>query len=323
MFNFPKQDENASVFELIKRLGVTCGQLIIAIVRLIGKGIVTIARTLRNGVAKHPNIVTVALVISLICNAIAGTWAAQTHINATTEKTSQSQANADDFERENGHLVPNAKNLKLYRKLTTEERANKTELYGVDISAYQSGTYGNDVIFADDFVICRVAAGTNVDDYCDKMYQYAVENNKLLGVYFYTDEKAWKSNDPISHAQWCVEQTRNYIGWAMFALDAENPNNKVDTEWCKKWLEAFEDASGGVTPVLYINRASENTNDWSDIANKYALWCADYTVAPTPNPSLNQWDSAIMHQFTTTGETLDQDIFFGTAERWWELATKH
>lgn len=59
-------------------------------------------------------------------------------------------------------------------------------LSGLDLSVWQRDTYESQInAFAKDFVIVRAAFSKSVDNYCDRMYQYAKSKGKLLGFYFF------------------------------------------------------------------------------------------------------------------------------------------
>ena len=59
-------------------------------------------------------------------------------------------------------------------------------MQGLDLSFYQRETYKNFIDnYAKDFVIVRATFGRYVDEYCDKIYQYAKSKGKKLGFYMF------------------------------------------------------------------------------------------------------------------------------------------
>ena len=205
------------------------------------------------------------------------------------------------------------------------------ELHGVDISKYQGKNFVQVISSeqASDFVICRATENKLVDGTCDKAYQYAKSQGKLLGVYFWCDPTILDARD---YAAFCVKTVQGYIGEAVFVLDFEHRHKRLDPEWAKEWLEEFEKLSG-VKPLIYMNSSTARELDWSPvIAGGYKLWVASYGVDDGKNHGLpdriGQWPDSlvVMHQYTTCGlgkrETLDLDVFFGSREDWVQLAAR-
>jgi GH25 family lysozyme M1 (1,4-beta-N-acetylmuramidase) len=137
-----------------------------------------------------------------------------------------------------------------------------------------------------------------------------------LAAYFYCDQDTWNVFDPVKHAKWCAQTVEGYLGWTVFFLDIENDDNLVDTEWAKRWLEAWYEETG-VTACLYMNQDTAERNPWSrDIIENTPLWVANYNGEPDLS---DNW-KVIAHQFTDT--PVDSDTFFGTAEDWWKLCER-
>jgi len=216
--------------------------------------------------------------------------------------------------------------LQAYIDRTTQKYAKFKKLYGIDISKYQRNSYERNIPFADHFVIMRVSGNLGIDKYCDTFVNEAKSQDKLLGWYFFTDSQTWSEKEPTEYARWCADQCEGYLGWGIFVLDAEVSGNVIDTAWCEKWLNSFEEYTG-VTPFLYINEASERKNNWHDtnVPNRFPLWVAKYgpnNGSTIKQPRLNHWESAIIQQYASLGEQghLDQDVFYATVEDWWSYA---
>ena len=211
-----------------------------------------------------------------------------------------------------------------------EEEALVSELYGVDISSYNEDFIKViDSERARDFVICRATSGYEVDKTCDRAYQYAKSQGKLLGVYFWGDSTEL---NPRKYAAFCVGTVQGYISEAMFVLDFESPSGEaLDPEWAKEWMEEFE-ALTGVKPLIYMNSYVARELDWSSVvAGGYRLWVASYGKDDGANHGLpdgvGQWSGQLaMHQYTTYGlgarESLDLDVFFGSRADWLKLITQ-
>ena len=208
-------------------------------------------------------------------------------------------------------------------------------LYGIDISYWQRGNYKKLIdTYGTDFVIARAAFNKNVDEYCDKIYQYAKKQGKLLGFYFFPLNKNYSA---VEHAQWAYKQVKNYIGEAIPMLDweayRENGKDFVnvgDVAWAKAWLDEFYRLSG-VRPMLYASASVINGYNWSSVAKDYGLWIAGYpnkyNVANPPKPTtkdmtygIGKWSFWAIWQYSSSADSLDRDIANMDAAAWKKYA---
>lgn len=208
-------------------------------------------------------------------------------------------------------------------------------LYGIDISYWQRGNYKKLIdTYGDDFVIARAAFNKNVDEYCDKIYQYAKKQGKLLGFYFFPLNKNYSA---IEHARWAYEQVKGYIGEAIPMLDWEAYRengvdfvNVGDVAWAKAWLDEFTRLSG-VRPMLYASASVINSYNWSSVAKDYGLWIAgypnEYNVNNPPKPSakdmpygIGAWAFWAIWQYSSSAGNLDRDIANMDREGWLKYA---
>lgn len=198
-------------------------------------------------------------------------------------------------------------------------------LKGLDLSAWQRNTYEGQInAYASDFVIVRAAFSKSVDQYCDRIYQYAKSKGKKLGFYFFP---LTSDGDAKSCAAWAYKQVLGYIGEAIPMLDWEAYNgqygstNPGNTQWALDWLKEFERLSG-VKPMIYMNQSCERSYDWSRVvANDNGLWLANYGVNDGKDNGYQKpkyWPSVAMHQYTSLldGRSLDGDVFNGDREAW-------
>lgn len=198
-------------------------------------------------------------------------------------------------------------------------------LSGIDLSFWQRDTYESQInAFAKDFVIVRAAFSKSVDNYCDRMYQYAKSKGKLLGFYFFP---LTSDGTPEDCAEWAYRQVLGYIGEAIPFLDWEaysgqyGNHNAGDTNWAYRWLVRFEELSG-VKPVIYMNQSCEKSYDWSRVvANDNGLWLANYGSNNGKNnghSTPKYWKTVALHQYTSLldGRSLDGDVFNGDKEAW-------
>lgn len=208
-------------------------------------------------------------------------------------------------------------------------------LYGIDISYWQRNNYKKLIDEeGKDFVIARAAFNKDVDAYCDKIYQYAKKQGKLLGFYFFPLNKNYSA---VDHARWAYEQVKGYIGEAIPMLDWEAYRengvdyvNVGDIAWAKAWLDEFYRLSG-VRPVVYASASVINGYDWSSVAKDYGLWIAGYPnkynvdYPPTPSTSdmpygIGAWAFWAIWQYSSSNGKLDRDIANMDATAWRKYA---
>lgn len=204
-------------------------------------------------------------------------------------------------------------------------------LKGIDISAHQRNTYEGQIdAYAPDFVIVRAAFSKSVDQYCDRMYQYAKSKGKKLGFYFFP---LTSDGEAKACAKWAYEQVLGYIGEAIPFLDWESyigqygSTSVGNTQWALDWLKEFERLSG-VKPMIYMNQSCERTYDWRAVVNNgNKLWLANYGINNGQNNGYQKpkyWDAPALHQYTSLldGRNLDGDTFNGDKALWEVYAGK-
>ena len=187
-------------------------------------------------------------------------------------------------------------------------------LYGIDISKWQSVGTGDR---AKDFVICKATEGVGyVDPNCDKHYQRAKEQGKLLGVYHYARPD---KNSAEAEAEFFVNNIKGYIKEAILVLDWEQAGQTSKTAWAKAWLDKVY-ALTGVKPLIYMSASVVNGYDWSAVSNSdYGLWIAGYpnkyNVPNPPTPTVNDmtykigsWKLWAIWQYSSSAGSLDLDI---------------
>ena len=199
-------------------------------------------------------------------------------------------------------------------------------LKGIDTSKWQAGL--PDATIAADFIIFKATEGVGyVDPDCNPSYQEAKAAGKLLGVYHFARPDG---NDPISEAEFFVNNIRGYVGEAILVLDWET-EPKGNVAWAKQWLDHVT-ALTGVHPMIYMSASVVNAYDWSSVAADYALWVARYWDMATdvnydmsnagPIPDVNWTNGYAMWQWTSRGRLdgyagdLDCNVFYGSADNW-------
>ena len=200
---------------------------------------------------------------------------------------------------------------------------DKTEMHGIDISHWQQNRFDELLERDDDFVIVKVAAGTEISYDWAKLADDVIERDKLVGFYFFTNKVTVDAYpDAKEYAAWCAEQIKDYIGYGIIALDHEQ-DATLSPEWCLTWLEEFQRITG-VKPVFYTNRGaiSKNANNTTlqEIRNKsFALWVAEYDTESFI-PAVWEEDKVFIHQKTSNNGELDEDIAYASPIGWWKIA---
>lgn len=190
-------------------------------------------------------------------------------------------------------------------------------LYGVDISKWQGVGAGDN---AKNFVIAKATEGVGyVDPNCDKHYQRAKRQGKLLGVYHYARPDLNKGTDGAKReAAFFVNNIRGYIGHAILVLDWEQPGTTGQISWAKAFLDETYRLTK-VRPLIYMSASVVNGNNWSSIASNYGLWIAGYPNKynvknpPVPTPGampykIGAWKFWAIWQYSSSAGTLDRDI---------------
>lgn len=201
-------------------------------------------------------------------------------------------------------------------------------LNGIDISNWQNGINLSQVPF--DFVIIKATQGTTyVNPDCDRAYQQAKGLGKKLGVYHY-----FGGGNPVSEAQYFVNNIKGYVGEALLALDWERNQNSAFTKGpavAKQFLDEVFRLTG-VKPLIYMNKNTTREFDWSRVAqSNYGLWIAQYGNNNPTGYQAEPWTDGngigafkfyAIYQYTSAGRlpgyngNLDLDIFYGSTDAW-------
>lgn len=202
-------------------------------------------------------------------------------------------------------------------------------LYGYDVSSYQSVGTGDS---AKNFLISKATEGTGyVDKSCDKHYQRAKKQGKLLGFYHFARPDLNKGTDGAKReANYFYKNCKNYFKEAIPVLDWEQPGTTGQVSWAKAWLEEVYRLSG-VRPLIYMSASVVNGNNWSSVSGYYGLWIAGYpnkyNVKNPPTPTvkdmpykIGSWKFWAIWQYSSSAGTLDRDIANMDATGWKKYA---
>lgn len=199
-------------------------------------------------------------------------------------------------------------------------------LNGIDISNYQAGI--NLSVVPCDFVICKATEGTYyVNPDCDRAYQQAKANGKLLGVYHYAN-----GGNAVAEADYFLNNIQGYIGEAILCLDWESQNNALcgtggpARKWISNWCNRIVEKTG-VKPLIYASASLYN--EVSGIGD-YGLWIAQYADNNATGYQEHPWNEGAydcaIRQYSSCGTLsgyggrLDLDKFYGDATAWHKYA---
>ena len=199
-------------------------------------------------------------------------------------------------------------------------------LNGFDISAYQNGINLSAVPF--DFMIRKTSEGTyHINPGADDHIQQAISLGKLWGFYHYVAG----SPDPVTEADFWIDNTANYWGKGLPCIDWERTGNAQfgNTGYLRDFAQHVIDRTG-IKPMIY---ASSSEFPW-DVAQSLdcGTWVAQYaSMEPTYGYQQSPWNEGAypcaIRQYSSTGYLngyggpLDIDKFYGEADTWMAYVT--
>ena len=199
-------------------------------------------------------------------------------------------------------------------------------LNGIDISSWQSGIDLG--VVPCDFVIIKATEGIGyVNPDCDRAYQNAKNNGKLLGVYHYAN-----GGSVIDEADYFLKNIQGYLKEAILCLDWESQNNSIAGSgtlakaWIKQWCDYITEKTG-VKPLIYGSASLYNELSGN---GDYGLWIAQYADMNPTGYQDTPWNEGAydcaIRQYSSCGTLsgyggrLDLDKFYGDAVAWKKYA---
>ena len=211
---------------------------------------------------------------------------------------------------------------------------DKRDLNGADVASYQKDLRPA-LMTTTDFIIVKFTQGTwYVNPYAEAQYAGVKAAGKLPGVYHYGE-----GGDAKKEAQFFAKKLGARIGECVPGLDWEGTQNPTfgtgkDVVWCLTFCDEFYRLTG-VRPVIYMSKSVCRRYDWSKVAQKYKLWCAqyasnkatDYQDSPwTDSNGFGAWDGDTIRQYSSHGHIvgysgyIDINKAYLTKAEWLELA---
>jgi len=187
-------------------------------------------------------------------------------------------------------------------------------LKGIDISKWQGNIDFAKVKEATGFAIMKATEGYGYIDPKFKNNQAGFRNAKMpLGYYHFARPDL--GNTATKEADWFVKTVGTLEVGEVLALDYEvNYGNCVN--WCKAFLDRVQ-VKTGVKPLLYINLATNNKYNWSNVVKgNYGLWLAIWDGSLSKKPATD-WPFIAIKQYGASTKingisgNVDGDVFFG------------
>lgn len=178
-------------------------------------------------------------------------------------------------------------------------------MYGVDISNHQGGIDIDNIIATTDFTIMKATEGNSfVDGWCDIWVQACRNAGHPWGFYHFA-----RNNDPITEADFFVDNTAGYFGEGIPVLDWEDGQS---VEWVNTFVERVHSRTG-VWPWIYANPWRFQLGGVNENCGR---WVASYpggTPSPEECPAA---DGVPVCCWQFTSSPLDMNYFYGDAETW-------
>lgn len=207
-------------------------------------------------------------------------------------------------------------------------------LNGADAASYQESIQPAKMTTTQFFIIKHTQGTWYVNPYANKQYAAAKAAGKLLGAYHYGE-----GGDPVKEARFFFKYLGGKVGECVIGLDWEGMQNPAfgtgkDVEWVLAFCDEIYRLTG-VRPVVYMSKSVCRKYNWSKVAKKYRLWCAqygsnkatDYQSDPwTDSNGWGAWDTDTIRQYSSHGKVkgysayIDINLAYLTAEQWKNLA---
>lgn len=186
---------------------------------------------------------------------------------------------------------------------------------GIDVSQWQGSIDFNKVKAAGvNFVIIRAGYGkytSQKDPYFEQNYTRAKAAGLNVGVYWYS--YASSAVDARFEAQTCLEviKGKTFEYPIYFDLEEQSQFNKGKT-FCDSLVKAFcgELEKAGYYAGLYISRSPLQNYISSDVANKYALWIAEYSSKLNWSGSVGIWQNTSSYRVNGISGNVDHDYSY-------------
>ena len=191
-------------------------------------------------------------------------------------------------------------------------------LYTVDVYSGSS-----DSIIRDSHaqgVIVKATQGTGyVNPKCNHQWNLAGQLGKKRGLYHYAG-----GGNPVSEAQYFINNIKNYVGQAILILDWESNQNASwgSTTWARQFVDEVHRLTG-VWPLLYVQESA--LGQVANCAKDCGLWVAKYASMNwhswvLPNMAVGSGAFQAITGWQFTGDDVDRSIFYIDSDAWDRMA---
>ena len=186
---------------------------------------------------------------------------------------------------------------------------------GIDVSQYQGNIdFAKVKASGIDFVIIRAGYG-RYENQCDPFFEQNYKSAKAAGLHVgaYWYSYAQSVDDAVKEAKTCMKIIKDKQFEMPIFFDLEEQKQFVKgVVFCDSLVKSFcnELEKNGYFAGLYISRSPLQTYISKSVANRYALWIAEYGSRCKYNGSYGIW------QYTSTGRVsgingnVDMDISY-------------
>ena len=199
--------------------------------------------------------------------------------------------------------------------MNEEKRGASMIIKGIDVSQWQGNIDFNKVKSAGiDFVILRAGYGkyiTQKDPTFEDNYRKAKAVGLGVGAYWYS--YATTTEDARAEAQTCMEAIKGKTFDYPIYFDLEEQKAFAKGRLtCSSMVETFCDAleKAGYFAGLYISRSPLQTYIASSVANRYALWVAEYGSKCNYGGTYGMWQYSSEGRVGGISGNVDMDICY-------------
>lgn len=188
-------------------------------------------------------------------------------------------------------------------------------LKGIDVSQYQGNIDFSKVKASGvDFVIIKAGHGryANQKDPCfDQNYKSAKAVGLKVGAYWYS--YADSSSDAVTEAQACLQVIKGKAFEMPIYFDLEEQSQFAKGgNFCDNLVKSFCTTleNAGYFAGLYISRSPLQNYISSAVANRYALWIAEYGSKCNYNGTFGMWQYTSSGRVNGIGGNVDMDYCY-------------
>lgn len=165
-----------------------------------------------------------------------------------------------------------------------------------------------------------------MDEACDRYVQQLIAKGARWGFYHFADDD-WQHADPVTEANWFIDNCQNYFGHGVPVLDWEV------TSWNSDSVNAFvrrvHDVTG-IWPWVYanpwrFNQGGVEPNCMRWVASYPSYQHPTFEVAegwdcPTADGIVGAWQFCSDGRLNGWGGNLDCNLFYGNEAAWRKYA---